>query len=79
LLQEIIQLNLIAIEQMKQSEIKELSVEELKEKLAEFKKQQADLKMAHSVTALENPLQIRKVRRAAARLATELTNRENQQ
>ncbi len=64
---------------MKQSEIKELSVEELKEKLAEFKKQQADLKMAHSVTALENPLQIRKVRRAAARLATELTNRENQQ
>ncbi|MEK6154448.1 50S ribosomal protein L29 [Flavobacteriaceae bacterium 3-367] len=63
---------------MKQSEIKELSVEELNEKLAEFKKQHADLKMAHSVTPLENPLQIRKVRRTVARLATELTKRDLQ-
>jgi large subunit ribosomal protein L29 len=63
---------------MKQSEIKELSVEALKDKLAENKKQYADLKMAHSVTPLENPLQIRKVRKTVARLATELTKRENQ-
>jgi large subunit ribosomal protein L29 len=63
---------------MKQSEIKELSVTELKEKIADFKKQGADLKMAHSVTPLENPLQIRKARRTLARLATELTKRENQ-
>jgi large subunit ribosomal protein L29 len=63
---------------MKQSEIIELSVEELKEKMAQFKKQHADLKMAHSVTPLENPLQIRKARRTAAKLATELTKRENQ-
>lgn len=63
---------------MKQSEIKELSVDELKEKIADFKKQHADLKMAHSVTPLENPLQIRKARRTLARLATELTKRENQ-
>jgi len=63
---------------MKQKEIKELSVEELKSKHAEFKKEHANLKMAHFVTPLENPLQIRKVRRTVARLATELTNRENQ-
>ena len=63
---------------MKQSEIAQLSVEELKEKIAEHKKQHADLKMAHSVTPLENPLQIRKVRKTVARLATELTKRENQ-
>ncbi|MGB5273139.1 MAG: 50S ribosomal protein L29 [Flavobacteriaceae bacterium] len=63
---------------MKNKEIKELSVESLKEKLAEYKKQHADLKMAHFVTPLENPLQIRSVRRTAARLATELTKRENQ-
>lgn len=63
---------------MKQSEIRELSVEGLKEKLTELKKQSADLKMAHFVTPLENPLQIRKVRRTVARLATELTKRENQ-
>ncbi len=63
---------------MKQSEIKELSVEVLREKIAEYKKQQADLKMAHSVTPLENPLQIRNARRTLARLSTELTKRENQ-
>ncbi|NKI28383.1 large subunit ribosomal protein L29 [Arenibacter nanhaiticus] len=63
---------------MKQSEIKELSVEGLNEKVAEFKKQYADLKLAHSVTPLENPLLIRKVRRTVARLATELTKRELQ-
>jgi large subunit ribosomal protein L29 len=63
---------------MKQSEIKELSVEELKEKMAEYKKQHADLKMAHAVTPMENPLQIRTTRRTLARLATELTKRENQ-
>lgn len=63
---------------MKQSEVKELSVEGLQEKLAEYRKQHADLKIAHSVTPLENPLQIRKVRRTVARLATELTKRELQ-
>ena len=63
---------------MKNSEIKKLSIEELTEKLVDYKKQHADLKMAHFVTPLENPLQIRKVRRTVARLATELTNRENQ-
>ncbi|MGW9687218.1 50S ribosomal protein L29 [Flagellimonas sp. 2504JD1-5] len=63
---------------MKQAEIKELSIEELKEKLADLKKQHADLKMAHSVTPLENPLQIKKTRRTVARLATELTKRELQ-
>ncbi|MEN8790286.1 MAG: 50S ribosomal protein L29 [Flavobacteriaceae bacterium] len=63
---------------MKQSEIKELSVAELKEKMAEYKKQHADLKMAHAVTPMENPLQIRVARRTYARLATELTKRENQ-
>lgn len=63
---------------MKQAEIKELSVEELQQKLAETKKEHADLKVAHSVTPLENPLQIRKTRRTVARLATELTKRELQ-
>ena len=63
---------------MKQSEIKEFSVEELKEKMAQFKKQHADLKIAHSVAPLENPLQIRMARRTVAQLATELTKRDNQ-
>ncbi len=63
---------------MKQSEIKAMSTEELVEKMADLKKQYADLKMAHTVTPLENPLQLRKTRRTVARLATELNKRENQ-
>ncbi len=63
---------------MNNKEIKELSAEELQDKLAEYRKQHADLKMAHAVTPLENPLQIRKARKTVAQLATEITNRENQ-
>ena len=63
---------------MKQTEIKAMSTEELKEKMTDLKKQYADLKMAHTVTPLENPLQLRKTRRTVVRLATELNNRENQ-
>ena len=61
---------------MKQAEVKELSLEELKEKQAELKKELASLKMAHAVSPLENPLQIRKVRRTIARLATAITETE---
>ena len=63
---------------MKQSEVKELSVAELQEKLGEIKKSYADLKMAHAVSPLENPIQLRATRRTIARIATELTKREVQ-
>jgi len=63
---------------MKQSEIKELSTAELQEKLGETKKSYNDLKMAHAISPLENPIQLRNVRRSVARMATELTNREVQ-
>jgi len=63
---------------MKQSEVKELSVAELQEELGKSKKAYSDLKMAHAVSPLENPIQLRTVRRDVARLATELTKREQQ-
>ena len=63
---------------MKQSEIKELSVAELQEKLKESKKSYADLKFANSISPLENPIQLRFARRTVARIATELTKRELQ-
>ncbi len=63
---------------MKQSEIKELSVEDLQEKLVQLKKNYTDLKMAHAISPLETPMQLRSLRRTVARLATELTNREVQ-
>ncbi|MCL8008437.1 50S ribosomal protein L29 [Gelidibacter japonicus] len=63
---------------MKQSEIKQLSTAELQDKLGETKKSYADLNMAHAVSPLENPIQLRNVRRSVARIATELTKREVQ-
>ena len=61
---------------MKQSEIKDLSAAQLQENLSQAKKTYADLKMAHAISPIENPLQIRSLRRTVARLATELTKRE---
>ena len=63
---------------MKQSEIKELSTAELKEKISDTKKAYSDLKMTHAISPLENPIQLRVVRRSVARLATELTKRDDQ-
>ncbi|GAA0873515.1 50S ribosomal protein L29 [Gangjinia marincola] len=61
---------------MKKSEIKEASVETLQEELSKETKAYADLKMAHAVSPLENPSQLRAQRRSIARIATELTKRE---
>ena len=63
---------------MKQSEIKQLSTAELQEKLSETKKSYVDLKMAHAISPLENPIQLRHARRVVARVATELTKRTGQ-
>lgn len=63
---------------MKQSEIKDLSAAQLQEKLSETKKTYTELKMAHAVSPIANPLQIRSLRRTVARLTTELSKREQQ-
>ncbi|RMB62792.1 50S ribosomal protein L29 [Dokdonia sinensis] len=63
---------------MKQSEVKGLSVAELQEELVKAKRAYSDLKMAHTISPLENPIQLRGLRRSVARLATELTKRELQ-
>ncbi|MEP5253579.1 MULTISPECIES: 50S ribosomal protein L29 [Winogradskyella] len=63
---------------MKQSEIKQLSTAELQEKLSESKKSYTDLKMAHVISPLDNPIQLRVARRTVARVATELTKRDVQ-
>ena len=63
---------------MKQSEIKKATTAELQEAFADSRKAYLDLKMAHTISPLENPVQLRSHRRAIARIATELTNREVQ-
>ncbi len=63
---------------MKQSEIISLSTAELQEQLSQLRKTYNDLKMAHAISPIQNPLQIRGVRRSVARLATEISKRELQ-
>ena len=63
---------------MKQSEIINLSAAELQEKLSQLRRAYSDLKSAHAISPIANPLQIRSARRAVARVATELTKRELQ-
>ena len=62
------------ISKMKQTEIVKLSKEDLQDKLADFQKQLDDLKMTHAISPLENPLQIKTVRRIVARLKTALAS-----
>ena len=63
---------------MKQSEIINLSTAELQMQLSQLKKTYAELKTAHTISPIQNPLQIRMMRRSVARLATELSKRELQ-
>ena len=63
---------------MKNSEIENLSLEDLQDKLVAFQKQLYDLKMNHAVSPLENPLQIKTVRKTVARLLTAITDKQNE-
>ncbi len=61
---------------MKQSQIKELSTDNVKIQLAETKSLYNKLKLNHAVSPLENPLKIRTTRKTIARLTTELNTRK---
>ena len=63
---------------MKQQEITKMSDADVKDQISTITEQLAKMKLSHSVAPMENPLQIRKVRRTVARLKTELTKREAQ-
>ena len=61
---------------IKQPQVREASTEELQEELVKSKKAYSELRMAHSLSPLENPMQLRSMRKSIARIATELTKRE---
>ena len=63
---------------MKQKEITGMSIEDVKDQIENLSEQLAKMKLAHTVAPMENPIQIRFIRRSIARLKTELTNREAQ-
>ena len=62
---------------MKTSEIKELSLEDLKDKIAEKEAALGKLTLSHSIAAIENPMSIRNTRRDVARLKTALNAKKN--
>lgn len=64
---------------MKNSDIKALSVIELKEKVLSEKEALRKLRFAHQVSAIENPMKIKETRKLIAKLKTELSVKESQQ
>jgi large subunit ribosomal protein L29 len=60
---------------MKPQVIRELSTNDLRERLEEEKKQLTRLKINHAVSPLDNPMRIRAMRRDVARMTSELYQR----
>jgi large subunit ribosomal protein L29 len=56
-----------------------LTIEELREMLVNTQSNLNKIKMNHRTAELENPLEIRSVRRNVARIRTEIKKRESQQ
>lgn len=63
---------------MKIAEVKGLSTKELKERVDAEAASLNQMKINHSVSPLDNPSQIKQLRRTIARLKTELHQREQQ-
>ena len=61
---------------MKTAEIRELSTEDLMERLRTEQKNYTEMKLNHAVSPLENPSQIKAARRNIARMKTVLRQRE---
>ncbi|HAB40286.1 MAG TPA: 50S ribosomal protein L29 [Porphyromonadaceae bacterium] len=61
---------------MKKEEIKELSTQDLKDRLEKMEQEYRQLKINHSISTLDNTAKITADRRAIARVKTELRQRE---
>ena len=64
---------------MKYTEMKELATADLAERLAEEKANYMSMKLTHSLSPLENPMQIKIARKNIARLSTELSTRSTEE
>ena len=64
---------------MKANEIRNLSVSELEQKLAELKKDLFMLRMQHATNHLDNPIKISNVRRDIARVKTVIREKQLEQ
>jgi large subunit ribosomal protein L29 len=69
----------LRVKVMKYTEIKELATAKLAERLAEEKANYMSMKLTHSLSPLENPMQIKVARKNIARLSTELSTRSTEE
>ncbi|MDX9769189.1 MAG: 50S ribosomal protein L29 [Tenuifilaceae bacterium] len=63
---------------MKATEIRELTVKEIEERIETFEAQLQKLRMNHAVSPLDNPMKINEMRKTIARMKTILTERTSQ-
>ena len=61
---------------MKIAEIRELTTAELKERVETEVTRYAQMRLNHAISPLENPEELKKVRRTIARMKSELRSRE---
>lgn len=61
---------------MKASEIKALAVSEIEEKIASLSLELQKMKLAHTISPIENPMKIRQTRKDIARLKTILQQKQ---
>ena len=63
---------------MKAADIRELSTQEVQERIREEQEQLSELRFRHAIAQLENPMLLREKRRFLARLKTILKERASQ-
>lgn len=61
---------------MKASVVREMTTQEIKDQIVEEDLNYDKLKMAHAISPLENPMELKRKRKDIARLNTELRSRE---
>ena len=64
---------------MKSTELRALSIEDLRTQLKTEQTNGQQLRFAHAISPLENPARIKVNRKTVARLQTELSRRNNEQ
>ena len=63
---------------MKTSEIKEMTLNEMQNKLADLREELFNLRFQHTVNQLDNPMRIKAVKKDIARVLTFIRQRESE-
>ena len=63
---------------MKQDIVKDLTTDEVRDKIKEERSTYRKMKLSHAVSPMENPMKMRNSRKVIARLETELKKRNSQ-